>query len=101
MRGPPRGVWGRHVAPLLPAGVVDVEIVRGARARPDAPPDLLVEVPHGADRRAHYDALRARLRGDLPADLHAFFHVNTDVGAWQLGRRSRRSWSPQNPPVRR
>ena len=32
------------------------------------------------------------MRGDLPADLHAFTHVNTDVGAWQLGRRgSRRS----------
>lgn len=44
-------------------------------------------MPHGADRREHYDAIRARLVGDLPADLHTFFHINTDVGAWALGRR--------------
>jgi len=68
-------------------GVADVEILRGSSAPSDAAPDLLVEVPHGADRRAHYDALRALLVGDLPDDLHEFFHVNTDVGAWQVGRR--------------
>jgi len=68
-------------------GVAFVERLDGADADPDAAPALLVEVPHGADRRAHYDALAARLRGVMPADLHAFFHVNTDVGAWQLGRR--------------
>ncbi len=64
-------------------GVADVE----AFGRGDGPIDLLVEVPHGADRRAHYDALRARLRGALPAGLEEFFFVNTDVGAWQVGRR--------------
>ncbi|MCA9608390.1 MAG: hypothetical protein KC619_22430 [Myxococcales bacterium] len=68
-------------------GIADVERVDGAEARPDAPFDLLVEVPHGADRRAHYDALRARLVGDLPDDLHEFFHANTDTGAWAYGRR--------------
>jgi hypothetical protein len=26
------------------------------------------------------------MRGDLPADLHCFFHINTDVGAWSYGR---------------
>lgn len=67
--------------------VASVERILGPAADPAAPPSLLVEVPHGADRRAHYDALRARLVGDLPADLHVFFHVNTDVGAWQYGRR--------------
>lgn len=67
-------------------GIADLEWLGGAPAD-DEPVDLLVEVPHGADRRAHYDALRARLVGDLPADLHEFFHVNTDVGAWQYGRR--------------
>jgi predicted N-formylglutamate amidohydrolase len=66
-------------------GVADVELLGGAAA--SGPPDLLVEVPHGADRRAHYEALRARLEGELPAGLEAFFFVNTDVGAWQLGRR--------------
>src|SRR5690606_36693325 len=67
-------------------GVVTVELLRGAEAPPAAVPDLLVEVPHGADLRAHYDALRARLVGELPADLHCFFHINTDVGAWAYGR---------------
>ena len=69
------------------AGVADVERIDGARADRAAPPALLVEVPHGADRRAHYDALRARMLGALPEDLHVFFHVNTDVGAWDYGRR--------------
>jgi hypothetical protein len=67
-------------------GVAYVEILRGAEASADSPPEFLVEVPHGADQRRHYDALRERLVGELPADLHAFFHVNTDEGAWAYGR---------------
>jgi len=70
------------------ADVVDVEIICGARATKATPPTLLVEVPHGADLRVHYDRLRARLTGALPDDLHAFFHINTDVGAWAYGRRT-------------
>lgn len=69
------------------AGVVDVEFLRGAAAGADDVPALLVEVPHGADLRVHYEALRARLKGPLPDELHAFFHINTDVGAWAYGRR--------------
>jgi predicted N-formylglutamate amidohydrolase len=69
-------------APPSVAGVADVELLGdGARV------ELVVEVPHGADRRAHYDALRARLAGPLPVGLEEFFFVNTDVGAWQVGRR--------------
>jgi len=68
-------------------GIAQVERIDGARADRAAPPSLLVEVPHGADRRADYDALRARMVGALPEDLHVFFHVNTDVGAWDYGRR--------------
>jgi hypothetical protein len=74
---------------MLPSsidGVVEVEVLRGAEADPLAPCALLVEVPHGADRRHHYDDLRGRLVGDLPADLHVFFHMNTDVGAWAYGK---------------
>ena len=44
-------------------------------------PELLLELPHGATRRTHFDALRARLEGNYPADLEQFFFVNTDVGA--------------------
>lgn len=67
-------------------GVAQVEVLRGARAAEDAPLDLLIEVPHGADERAHYDALRARLVSPMPERLHGFFHVNTDIGAWAYGR---------------
>lgn len=73
-----------------PAGFESIEGVASVEwlgAEVADAPTLLVEVPHGADRRTHYDALRARLRGDLPDDLHLFFHANTDVGAWALGRR--------------
>jgi hypothetical protein len=66
--------------------VAFVEVIRGPDADPAAPCDLLVEVPHGADRRHHYDELRARLVGDLPEHLEEFFSVNTDVGAWAYGR---------------
>lgn len=79
----------RGMSVALPGSVehvVDVELLRGPRTDPDAPPDLLVEVPHGADEGHHYEQLRARLSGDLPPDLHEFFHVNTDVAAWALGR---------------
>jgi predicted N-formylglutamate amidohydrolase len=66
------------------AGVCDVEFVRGSAARPDAPPDLFLEVAHGATRAAHFTELRQSLRGDYPADLQDFFFVNTDVGAPEL-----------------
>jgi hypothetical protein len=72
--------------PISVENVVDVELLRGAAAEPGALPDLLIEVPHGADERRHYDALRQRLRGDLPDELHLFFNMNTDVGAWAYGR---------------
>ncbi len=68
------------------AGVVAVERLEGAEATADTPPTLLVEVPHGADQRAHYDALHARMMGSFPAGLEIFFHVNTDEGAWDYGR---------------
>ncbi len=53
----------------------------GALADPTAPPDLLVELPHAAWRRAHFEAVRARLKGSFPEGLIDFFFVNTDVGA--------------------
>jgi hypothetical protein len=62
-------------------GVCQARLHRGASAPAGAPPDLLVEVPHGATRQADYDALRALLCGPFPEDLDAFFHVNTDAGA--------------------
>lgn len=62
--------------------VVEVIDVRGPDA--NAAPDLLLEVPHGATRAAHYEELRAQLVSQLPDDLRDFFFVNTDVGAPEL-----------------
>lgn len=75
-----------HLPTSVP-GVVDVELLRGVDAAPDALPCLLIEAPHGATERSHYDALAERMASPLPADLHAFFHLNTDVGSWEVGRR--------------
>jgi N-formylglutamate amidohydrolase len=72
--------------PVSIPDVVHVEILRGKDAREGAPPDFLVEVPHGADAQIHYDTHRAQLTGQLPDDLDVFFHMNTDVGAWPYGR---------------
>lgn len=77
--------------------VVHVEVLRGKDAPEEALPDLLVEVPHGADERAHYDVWRARLVGDLPDDLDAFFHINTDVGAWDYGKRTAEAILERSP----
>lgn len=78
-------------------GVVHVEVLRGAAAAADVAPTLLVEVPHGADRRHHYDALRARLSDDLPGELEVFFHMNTDVAAWAYGRATAEAILAQHP----
>ena len=64
--------------------ILDVSIARGVRARPDAPPDLVIEVPHGATATADFTALAARLTSPLPDGLVDFFHVNTDTGAPEL-----------------
>lgn len=53
----------------------------------DGPPTLVIEVPHGADEQHHYDTVRAALHSPLPAHLEKFFWVNTDVGAYAIGRR--------------
>ncbi|MEO8197247.1 MAG: N-formylglutamate amidohydrolase [Thermoanaerobaculia bacterium] len=51
---------------------------------PDAPAAFLIELPHGATERAHYDAVAAQLQSSLPARLEQFFHVNTDFGVPEL-----------------
>lgn len=67
-------------------GICTVEHLRGSAAAADAPPDLLLEVAHGATRATDFDALRAQLRGTYAADLREFYFVNTDVGAPELAR---------------
>ena len=61
--------------------VCEVRALSGPGTAREAPPDLLIEVPHGATKRRHYEAVRARLASRLPEGLESFFFVNTDVGA--------------------
>ena len=68
------------------AGICDVEFVRGAAAAADAPPDLFLEVAHGATRNSHWAELCAQLHGTYADDLRDFFFVNTDVGAPEIAR---------------
>jgi hypothetical protein len=63
-------------------GVCEVEWAPGRAAGPE----LLIEVPHGATRRADYEALRRRLVGALPPRLEQFFFVKTDIVALECTR---------------
>jgi hypothetical protein len=72
-----------HAAPFESIPQV-AEVRRAAGPRAGAAPDLLLEVPHGATRAAHFDDLAGRLRGPLPEGLRDYFFVNTDVGAPEL-----------------
>ncbi len=65
-------------------GVLDVVRVHGSAASREAPPDLVIEVPHGATRTTDFTDLAARLQSPLPVNLVDFFHVNTDAGAPEL-----------------
>lgn len=78
--------------------VCEVETVAAPGADPAAPPDLLLEVPHGATRERHYDEIRQRLVGDLPEDLRDFFFVNTDVGAPECAERLARLVATRGDP---
>ena len=53
----------------------------------DGPARLLLEVPHGATERLHYDSIASRLASPLPARLEEFFFVNTDFAAPEIAFR--------------
>jgi hypothetical protein len=64
--------------PASIAGVVEVELFSSASPSKHW---LFIEVPHGATRKADYDAVAAKLKSPLPEQLEHFFFVNTDIGA--------------------
>ena len=66
--------------------VCEVTVVSAPDATGEAPPDLLIEAPHGATRSEHFTSLRRRLVGSYPDDLQDFFFVNTDVGSSECAR---------------
>ncbi len=81
------------------ADVYDVEVVAAPGPQPEDPPELLIEVPHGATRRRHFEATRRRLTGEFPEDLDQFFFVNTDVGSIECARHvARMVTSPDSHP---
>jgi hypothetical protein len=71
--------------------VCEVRLVTADGADLLAPPAMLLEVPHGATRERHFEAIRRRLTSALPEDLREFFFVNTDVGAPECAARVARS----------
>jgi predicted N-formylglutamate amidohydrolase len=76
--------------------IVDLHLFRGERAA-DRPPDLLVEVPHGATRTEDFERLARLLVSPLPPSLVDFFHVNTDAGAFELAEAVARAFVLAEP----
>ena len=66
-------------------GVGQIQRFSPLGAPENQPPALLIEIPHGATRGHHYQHLYSKLQGSYPSELEAFFFVNTDVGAPELG----------------
>ncbi|MEO7795347.1 MAG: hypothetical protein ABIV06_11300, partial [Thermoanaerobaculia bacterium] len=58
-----------------------------------APANLLIELPHGATERRHYDAVAALLQSPLPESLEQFFHVNTDFGVPEMAFEIAARWT--------
>ncbi|MEO1229220.1 MAG: N-formylglutamate amidohydrolase, partial [Myxococcota bacterium] len=63
----------------------------------DVDPALVIEIPHGATEEADFTQLAAQLEGPHPEGLVEFFHVNTDVGAPELGQALGRQWMIRRP----
>ena len=78
-------------------GVVDVLLLHGGNAKPEAPPDLVIEIPHGATRTEDFRSLERQLTSPLPENLVDFFHVNTDAGAPELGEAVARRFVAEEP----
>ena len=67
--------------------VCEVQCVGPRANEPGTPATILIEVPHGATRARHFEAILERLASRLPEDLREFFFVNTDVGAFECAER--------------
>jgi hypothetical protein len=68
--------------------IADVHILRGATAPETARPDLLFEIPHGATPTTDFLEVAGQVKSSLPEGLVDFFHVNTDVGAFEVAHRA-------------
>jgi hypothetical protein len=81
-------------------GVVDIHHFDGDDSDATAPAQLVIEIPHGATKTRHFTALKAQLVGPFPGDLVDFFHVNTDVGAPEVGLALAARYVQQHPAHR-
>jgi hypothetical protein len=86
--------------PVSIKGVCNTGVLAGAESDPEAAPNLLIEVPHGATRLLHYESLRGLLRGSYDENLTKFFHVNTDVGAPEVAVAVARGLLARNPEMK-
>lgn len=77
--------------------IVDTFLLRGSAAGQATPADLLLEIPHGATDTSDFHELAEKLRSPLPEGLSDFFHVNTDVGAFEVALRAAELFVEQNP----
>ena len=66
--------------------IVEVFEVAGRTSVSHQPPDLLIEIPHGATLRKHFEELQIHISSKVPSKLIEFFFVNTDVGTPELAK---------------
>lgn len=78
-------------------GIADLHWVRGLACDASTAAQLLIEVPHGATETADFETLAAQLQSPLPDGLVDFFHVNTDVGAFELALATAAHWVARRP----
>lgn len=74
------------VEPESVAGICEVERLSGPDADPASVPRWLFELPHGATDIADFEFVGRQLHSSMPADLDAFFFVNTDIGSAEYAR---------------
>ena len=81
-------------------GILDTHVFDGTDADSSAPAELLIEVPHGATKSEDFHSLADKLDGPHPPDLCDFFHVNTDVGAFEVAAATARRFVEAHPTRR-
>ena len=73
-------------APQSLKNIVEIIEIVGKDSGIDQSPQVLIEIPHGATKKEHFEELKAQLSSEFPKDLIDFFFVNTDVGAPELAQ---------------
>ena len=66
--------------------VVEIFEIAGKDSVLHQAPNLLIEIPHGATLKRHFEEIQTHLSSTLPSNLIDFFFVNTDVGTPELAK---------------